>query len=235
MPLRLYAFPFSHFCERARWGLHHAGIEFDEVSWAPGVHLFLVRRLGCKQTSVPILDTGDAVIQGSDRILNYCGMKGFDEVLEKRFETRIAPLVRQYIYSGTLFHSASAMGSFLLDGVHIPQKLAGRVMWPITRKAMISMINCRPDLLASLEADLEAEFGWFEAHLQGRQYVSEGEFGRSDITAASLFAPWARPEQCPIYRRVKLPPEMEQKLAAWEERPAIAWARRMYDRHRVRN
>jgi glutathione S-transferase len=233
MPLHLYAFPFSHFCERSRWALQHAGMEFGEVSWAPGVHLFLVRRLGCKRTSVPILDTGDAVIQGSDRILDYCGIRGFDETLERRFENRIGPLVRRYVYSGTLFHSASAMGSFLLDGVDMPQRLVGRVMWPVTRKAMITMMNCRPDLLGSLEADLEREFDWFEAHLQGRQHISGGQFGRSDITAASLLAPLARPEQCPIYRRVKLSPEMEEKLAAWQERPALAWARRTYERYRV--
>jgi glutathione S-transferase len=234
MARRLHVLQFSHFCERARWALQHAGLEFEEVPWATGVHRFLGRRLDCASTSVPILETEDAVIQGSDHIADYCGIRGFDGAVEERFENRIGPLVRQYIYSGTLFHAASSMGRFLFEGLDARQRLAGRLMWPVTRRVMIAMMDCRPDLISKLETDLEREFNWFENRLQGRPYLSNDGFGRADITAASLLAPLARPRQCPIFQRVKLPLELEQKLAAWEERPAIAWARRTYERRRFR-
>jgi glutathione S-transferase len=235
MPLRLHVLQFSHFCERARWALQHAGIEFEEVPWATGVHRFLVRRLECESTAVPVLETEDVVIQGSDRILDYCRIAGFDGAVEARFENHIGPLVRQYIYSGTLFNPASAMGRFLFDGLDTRQRLAGRLMWPVTKRVMIAMMDCRPDLLAKLETDLEREFDWFESRLQQRPYLSDRGFGRADITAASLLAPIARPEQCAIYRRVKLPPEVEKKLVAWEGRPAILWAKKIYERHRLKN
>ncbi len=35
--------PFSHFCEKARWGLEHGGVRFRERKVLPMVHLPVVR------------------------------------------------------------------------------------------------------------------------------------------------------------------------------------------------
>lgn len=69
VPPRLIVLGPSHYCERARWALDHAGIDYREIHWAVGPHLPLARRLAPKST-LPILDTGDEIIQGSDRILD---------------------------------------------------------------------------------------------------------------------------------------------------------------------
>jgi glutathione S-transferase len=180
MPNRLHSLQFSHFCERARWGLEYMGVDFEEISWAPGLHTFLAKSLNCKSTSVPILDAGGVVIQGSDQILNYCGVDGCDQEVEERFETRLGPLVRQYVYSGTLSNPGSAMRSVLLKDLNIRQKIAGCIMWPLTKRVMITRMDCRPELLSRLEADLEEEFDWFERRLRERPYISDRGFGRSD-------------------------------------------------------
>jgi glutathione S-transferase len=233
-PLRLHVLQFSHFCERARWALQHAGFDFQEISWATGVHKLLALRLHCACSSMPVLEHGDVVIQGSDRILDYCGICGADSVIEERFEARIGPLVRRYLYSGTLFNRTSSMGLFLFEDLADGQQWLGRLLWPVTRSVMVTTMNCSPTLLLHIQAELERELDWFENRLHGKQYLSGDNFGRTDITAASLLAPLARPTQRPIYRHVKLPAELEKKLTEWEERPAIAWAKRVYDQHRYR-
>ena len=93
---RLYVLPPSHFCERARWGLDHMGVAYVEEPWAVGVHVLLARRLA-PATTLPILDVGTEIIQGSDRILDWTGIKGGNPDLEERFESRIGVLVRQFI------------------------------------------------------------------------------------------------------------------------------------------
>jgi glutathione S-transferase len=81
---RLFVLAPSHFRERARWALDHAGVNYREVRWAPGPHALLAKRLGTG-TSLPILDTGTDVIQGSNRILNWTGLSGHDPDLEGHY------------------------------------------------------------------------------------------------------------------------------------------------------
>src|SRR3712207_676399 len=98
---RLIVLPPSHYCERARWGLDHMGVAYREERWAVGCHVPLAKRLA-PATTLPILDTGREVIQGSGRILDWTGMPGGDAEVEDRFERGIGVLVRQYIYAATL-------------------------------------------------------------------------------------------------------------------------------------
>jgi glutathione S-transferase len=230
---RLYTLSPSHFCERARWGLDHAQIPFEEVRWAVGLHVPLAKRLA-PATSLPILDTGSAVIQGSGTVLDWTGLAGGDPDLEGRFEQRIGPLVRRYIYSATLHNRRSGIRELLLDGVPATQKVLGTLMWPVTRRLMRAGMNTRPELVPRLERELEAELDWFEARLGSRDHLDGDGLGRADITAASLLAPLARPEACPLYRRARLPSAVEATVRRWSERPSMRWVMQTYAEHRNR-
>ena len=72
---RLIVLPPSHYCERARWALDHAGVAYTEDRWGVGLHVPLAKRL-MAGTGLPILDTGAEIIQGSDRILDWTGLPG---------------------------------------------------------------------------------------------------------------------------------------------------------------
>src|SRR3712207_4210842 len=113
---RLIVLPPSHYCERARWGLDHSGILHTEERWAVGCHVPLARRLA-PATTLPILDTGREILQGSGSILDWARVEDGDAELEERFERRIGVLVRQYIYAATLSDPASGVRAALLDGV----------------------------------------------------------------------------------------------------------------------
>ena len=228
---RLIVLPPSHFCERARWALDHAGTPYTEERWAVGVHVPLARRLA-SGTTLPILDTGTEVIQGSGRILDWTGLPGADPALEARFEERIGPLARRYLYAATLNDKRSGVQGELFDGVPSWQAAIGRLAWPATRRAMVAAMDARAALLPALEQEIAAELDWFDQALAGRRYLDGDRFGRADITAASLLAPLARPAACPLYRHGGLPAPIEDTLARWGARPSLRWVERTYAEHR---
>ena len=70
MRLELFTFTISHFSEKARWGLDHAGVPYRERLLVPGPHLRVIRKMAPKST-VPVLRHGETCIQGSGAILDY--------------------------------------------------------------------------------------------------------------------------------------------------------------------
>ena len=230
---RLLVLAPSHFCERARWALDHAGINYREVRCAPGPHVVFAKRLA-PDTSLPIFLTGTQVIQGSDRILAWTGISGNDPDLEGRFERWVGPLVRRYFYSALLHDPSSNIREILLDGVPGPQALMGRLLWPLTRQRMVRAMEARSDARPGLERQVEAALDWFDAQVVGRQYLVGDHFGRADITAASLLAPLVRPAACPLYRQTRLPFAAEDALRGWRKRRSLVWVERIYAEHRRR-
>jgi glutathione S-transferase len=228
---RLFVLPPSHYCERARWALDHIGQPYTEERWAVGLHVPLARRMA-KGTTLPILAVRNTIIQGSDLILDWTGIGGADPALEQRFEKRIGPLVRQYIYAGTLGDPRSGVRGVLWEGVPRVQSLPGRIMWPVTRRIMVSAMSAHPFVLPELEDRLDAELAWFDERISGRHHLAGGQFGRACLTAASLLAPLARPPECPFYNRVIMPPVMEAALVRWSARPSLRWVNHIYSIYR---
>lgn len=229
---RLYVLPPSHFCERARWALDHAGIAYEEERWAVGPHAERARRIA-PGSSLPILDTGRQVIQGSDAILDWCAMPGGDPELERRFVERIGPLVRRFLYAGLLNDPDGHVLDLLLDGVAPAEAALARPTWPATRQVMIARMGAEAWRLPSLATEVAEVLGWFGRHLDGRSYLSGDGFGRAELTAASLLAPLARPDVSPLYGRIRMPDDIQSALTQWAEAPALAWVGRIYRRHRL--
>ncbi len=229
---RLIVLAPSHYCERARWVLDHRGIAYVEERWAVGPHVPLARRMA-GGTSLPILRTDTAVMQGSGRILDWAGVPGGDPDLEARFEGRIGGLVRQFLYAGTLGTPVAArVRDLLLEGVAPWQAVAGWLAWPAIRRLMVTSLDARPERLPSLTQAIEAELDWFEARLDGRPHLVGEAFGRADLTAASLLAPLAGPPERATRRSVPWPPIVADALARWRARPALRWVLATYATHR---
>ena len=83
MTSRLVTIPISHFCEKARWALDRARVEYVEQPHLQGVHVAAARLAGGGRT-VPVFvtDAGD-VLADSTEILRWA-------------DTRIAPELRLY-------------------------------------------------------------------------------------------------------------------------------------------
>lgn len=228
---RLLVLPPSHYCERARWGLEHAGVAYEEERLAVGLHVPLTKKLS-PSSQLPILVAGDDIVQGSGKILDWAGLTGGSPEIERRFEMRIGVLVRQFVYAATLSDPASGVRACLFDQVPAWQAVIGRVMWPVTRQIMVKAMRARSDLLPGLCDDMAKELDWFEAELASGHLDLTGGFGRTEITAASLLAPLARPAELPLYGRVTLPGPIEDIVAGWRERPGLRFVREVYALHR---
>ena len=124
----------------------------------------------------------------------------------------------------------------LFDGVPGAQALAGRLLWPRTRRRIVQLMDARPALVPALLDRVEASLARFDGVLAERGGRLAGPaFGRADLTAASLLAPLALPRESPIhalYTGVAYPPAVGAALTRWAERPSLAWVRRAYAEHR---
>ncbi len=138
-------------------------------------------------------------------------------------------LVGRYLYAAMLNDPRSDVRSVLLPGW---QAAMARLVWPATRRAMIAALDGRASLVPALGRELAAELEWFDGVLAGRRYLVDDRFGRANITAASLLGPLARPSECPIYGRGKLPSPVEETLARWRARRSLDWGERIYAEHR---
>ena len=70
MTARLITISFSHYCEKARWALDRAGVEYTEEAHLPLFHYTATYRNGGKRT-VPLLvaDAGKTVVRDSTDII----------------------------------------------------------------------------------------------------------------------------------------------------------------------
>src|SRR5271166_1056903 len=68
--IQLFQFPFSHYCEKARWALDHKGIPCRIVNVLPGFHRRTIGKLAPK-TCVPVLCDDGIVVQDSTAIIDY--------------------------------------------------------------------------------------------------------------------------------------------------------------------
>lgn len=230
----LITLPPSHFCERARWALDYSGIDYDEERLAPGQHIFHLKRLSLAATSLPVLVRRDSsAIQGSDRILDWTCMPGGSAEIERRFAEMVGPLVRLYLYSGLLSDPSSGIRDVLMRVTGRFNGMVGRMTWPLLRQAMISAMNARPERLPSLAGQIDTELDWFEGLLAERgDHLVGTNFGRADLTAASLLAPLAMLTTEPI-RSISAgmvwPPSLATQLDKWSNRLSIGWVHRIYE------
>ncbi len=63
MTARLVTIPISHFCEKARWALDRAGVEYVEHPHLQPVHVVAARLAGGGRT-VPVLVTDEGEVLG---------------------------------------------------------------------------------------------------------------------------------------------------------------------------
>lgn len=69
-PYRLITIPPSHYCEKARWALETAGVDFREERHPPLLHLRSVRAAGGRH-STPVLRGRGVVVTDSTDILGH--------------------------------------------------------------------------------------------------------------------------------------------------------------------
>lgn len=241
---RLYQFQFSHFNEKARWGLDFKGLPHTRVSVLPGLHIpGMILRTGRRQT--PALRLDGRMICGSSAIL---------EALEQHqpspplfpTEPQAAAEVRRLCawiddevgapIRRAFFHD------FLDDGDYAAQVFATgqppwltwiyRALFPGTRAVM--RVDMRIDAagaergrqIVAEALDRVVERAGVDGYLVGERFTA------ADLTAAAILQIVALPAEFPVQLPQPISEGARRWLARWEGHPGQAWIRRQYRQHR---
>ncbi|MEA2230927.1 MAG: glutathione S-transferase [Solirubrobacteraceae bacterium] len=248
MTRTLVTIPISHFCEKARWALDRAGLDYTEQRHMQIVHIAAVKRAGGGRT-VPVLKTPEGTFDDSTAILRYADEHGppgqrlypTDEpsrsevvALEQRFDTILGPEGRRWLYY-EVFKDARRFASYNLTGVPAWE----RRIFPFVLAPAKAIIRSRLDITDATAAEalrlVDQELDFVAGLLaDGRRYLVGDRFSAADLAFAALCAPLIVPLQygTELPQPEVMPASMSGPVRAWREHPAGAFALRMFAQER---
>jgi glutathione S-transferase len=247
----LVTIPFSHYCEKARWALRHARVDFIEEGHLPFASRVATWRHG-KWSSVPLLARGGngagPPLADSTEILRWAderapaGRKLYPadpalrrEVceLEDRFDTVLGPHMRRLAYSYVL-PDRKLLIEFS-SGVPGYERASLRVLLPLARAAIKKGLKVDAAGVARSREKIDAELAFVADRLAGgKPYLVGDTFSAADLTFAALAAPMLGPEGygAPVPPLERLPAEGQADVLRLRATTAGRFALRIYDEHR---
>lgn len=237
--IKLYQFPCSHFCEKARWALEYKRVAYQPVNLLPGFHLKPMRKLAPK-SCVPVLVDEETVVQESSAIITYLETKFPSPALtphepqaaraaldwERYLDEHVGVSLRLWFYHHAL--PDRGLGQrFLLQGATWPRSALFRLVYPQVREKMVQFMNINPATARQAEEQLLAALERLDEALNGRGFLVEDRFSRADLTACALLAPWCLPQEGQTIPKPLL--ETRNRL---EGRRFYRWVRSVYDNYR---
>lgn len=223
-PPRLYTIGPSHYCEKVRWALRLAGIDYEEEAHAPIFHVLPLRRVS-GQRSTPTLALGDGrVICDSTAILSY--IQGREDArwrpypqdavqagealaLEERFDERLGPHTRRLAYWHLLPHKALTCAVMSAPALPAHERALVPRVYPLAVWLLNRGLNITDESAARSRKRVEEELDYASGLLSdGRRYLVGDALTAADLTLAALAAP------------MLLPPGYSWPLPTLDEAPA---------------
>jgi glutathione S-transferase len=244
----LITIPISHYCEKARWALDRAGVEFRERPHLQIAHWIPVRRAGGRWTA-PVLVCGETALPDSSEILRWAdarapaGRRLFpddgDEAadvrsLEREFDERLGPHGRRWMYDALRGHRGVAV-RYAPTGVPAWERRVLALAYPVVSRVIDRYLDIDPETAAASEREFRAVLDAVAERLgDGRRYLVGDRFTAADLTFAALAAPLVMPPQyaVPLPQPDDLPPAMGAKVRELRDHPAGAFALRMFREER---
>jgi glutathione S-transferase len=246
--LRLVTIPISHYCEKARWALERARLDYREEPHVQGIHRIAARRAGGGKT-VPVLVTPQGAIGESAEILAWVDERLAPELrllpsapaerrelqaLCARLDERLGPCGRRLMYVHMLAQRELLL-RFNNAGVPAWEDRALRWGWPAMVWFASRVLAIAPGVEVEDERVVWQELDFVAGLLQdGRAYLSGERFGAADLTFAALAAAViASPDYgVPLPQPEALPPATATLVTRAREHPAGAFALRLIAEHR---
>jgi hypothetical protein len=162
------------------------GIAYEEVGWPPGLYQILAKLRGLKEAKVPIVFDGEDVVQGSgaivdwadrrnqyqDRSLTPKSERSETSEIENRVGKIIGVHVRRLAFAELMPAHAHVVKSALFHGATGWRRLAGSVMWPVSRHVMVRVFDIVPGAAEESRSKLEDEFAGLKRSLQTAAPIS---------------------------------------------------------------
>jgi glutathione S-transferase len=207
--LRLVTIGFSHYCEKARWALDRAGLEYVEESHAPIFHLPAALRAGGKRT-VPVLvdtltrqaftDSTDILVE-IDRRVPGAGLYPRDPALrratlelEELLDRDLGPAARRVGYYHLLHGGEAYARELLVSSATAWTRLAVHASYPVIAAAIARGLKIDAAGYERSLKKLEQVFAFVDERLEaaereGRSWLVGDDFSAADLTLAALSVP----------------------------------------------
>jgi glutathione S-transferase len=232
----LYDFTFSHYSEKARWALDFKGVPYTPRHLLPGFHMRTTRKLA-PRSSVPILKTDSAVIQGSTEIINFLDQSFPDRSLtppdpqdaasalewEKYLDVEIGVTLRLWFYHHTLSDRDRALRFLCSDATWLQRCVFALSFAPIRGK-MIQFMNINAETASSAEPRFALAFDRLDRALERGPYL---------VAACSLLWPLCRPGEPESEVEAFLCPKVYALRKQLQHRPFYRWVLERYKEDRA--
>jgi glutathione S-transferase len=192
---RLVTIPFSHYCEKARWALDRARVDYREEPHAPGFH-----RFATSGRSVPVLHTAERSLFDSSEIIVWADGRAkeklfpSDEGLTRTFDDELGPHARRFAYFHVLPNLRWAL-TLMRRSVPQWQRTFIVPVFPLLRLGMRRMMKIDRTGADRSRDKVRRIFDEVGARLSdGRPFLCGDRFTAADLVFASLSAPVLAPE-----------------------------------------
>lgn len=247
---RLITIPISHYCEKARWALERAGLDYSEERHVQGVHIVVARRAGGKETT-PVLIAPEGVFNESEQILAYADrllpeelrlfpadpeLRAEVERLSRGFDESLGPDGRRLMYSHML-QQRTLMKQTNFQGVPAWERRTMTALWPLAVRFASRKLVITPTSPVEDEASVWRTFDTIGERLaDGRAYLCGDRFTAADLTFAALSAAVVIPAEYGVAlpQPEVLPESIASPVREYRAHPAGQFALRMFreERHR---
>jgi glutathione S-transferase len=247
---RLVTIPISHFCEKARWALDRAGVEYVERPHLQLIHVLAARSVGGGRT-VPVFvsDAGEVLAESTD-ILRWADTQAGPErrlypdgdlgaeaaAFEAWLDHGFGPDGRLWMYHETL-PMVRELQQWALAGVPRWERVLFRASGPVVGIAIRRYLGIDS---ASARAALDRVDRVFddvaERLSDGRRFLLGERFTAADLTFAALSAPMLLPAHygSPLPPPEAMPDALAREVRRFRNHPAGAFVDRLYHEQRGR-
>jgi glutathione S-transferase len=241
---RLLTIPISHFCEKARWALERAGIEYVEERHVQGIHRIVARRAG-GGTTMPVLVTDEGVLAESEHILRYADERLdedrrlfpadaelCDEVVQlcRELDEGLGPDGRRLMYA-LMLELKGPMLQVNNQGVPAWEGRAMSALWPLATRWGRRDLGIDGDTVRVDQENVRRAFDAIAGRrADGRPYLCGERFTAADLTFAALSAAVIVPPEYGV--RLPQPDELPEHIARmvreFREHPAGTYAMELF-------
>jgi glutathione S-transferase len=248
MTARLITIAFSHYCEKARWALDRAGVEYKEEAHLPlfhytATHYTATYRNGGKRT-VPLLVDGTTVVRDSTDIIAWADkhrpgsmipLAGAEDALaiEDDLDNHFGPATRRWAYYYLLPNKAA--DPYIVKGAPGWQVKLLKISRPLAVRFLKRGLKVDAAGVERSRKKIEETLARVDDILgDGRRYLAGDRFTVADLTFAALAAPILLPDNHPAQHVPLdlLPPDARAEVEAWRTRPSGRFALRLYANER---
>lgn len=240
--LKLYQFPISHYCEKARWALELKDLPYRKVNLLPGPHAKKAKKIAAN-SKLPILQHGKLSVQGSAEIITYLDQrfsrrsltpedaeeKKLADAWESYADREIGPQVRLLSYH-TLLNHRNLVIPMMTQDCPWYSKITMKAAFPQVSVAMRDLMKINDASAEQANQQISTALDNIVETLGDREFLVGDTFTRADLSVAALLAPLIMPKGYGVDWPEEMPEPLASQIAGFQDR--LGWVGHIYDNFR---